>query len=113
MPLDEEARSAWEEIQRLAASQNPSEWNMAIIRADGLFDEALQRLGYEGESMADRLKIIDPAKLPSLERIWSAHRLRNTIVHGALQEHTKETISYALRSYEQGLIELGVLGPQK
>jgi len=109
VPLDKEVRSVWVEIQHLVNSINPSDWNMAIIRADGLFDDVLKRLGNEGESMADRLKIIDPNKLPSFERIWSAHRLRNTIVHGPLQEHARETISHAIRSYELGLIELGAL----
>lgn len=109
IPLDQEVQNVWEEVQRLKDSGSPSDWNMAIIRADGLFDDVLKRLGHEGESMADRLKIIDPNKLPSLERIWSAHRLRNTIVHGPLQEHARETIIHALRSYELGLIELGAL----
>ena len=59
--------------------------------------------------MAERLKIVDPGKLPSLERVWSAHRLRNLIVHGPLEAHPKETIAYALQSYELALRELGVL----
>lgn len=109
IPIEDETRTVWEEIRRLANSANPSDWNMAIIRADGLLDVVLQRLGYEGETVAERLKIIDTTKLPSVERVWSAHRLRNTIVHGPLQEHTRETVIHALRSYEIALKELGVL----
>lgn len=109
IPIEDETRTVWEEIRRLANSANPSDWNMAIIRADGLLDTVLQRLGYEGETVAERLKIIDTTKLPSVERVWSAHRLRNTIVHGPLQEHTRETVIHALRSYEIALKELGVL----
>lgn len=107
--VEDETNTAWQEIRRLANSPNPSDWNMAIIRADGLLDDVLQHLGYEGETMADRLKIVDPGKLPSLDRVWSAHRLRNTIVHGPMQEHTRETVVHALRSYELALKELGVL----
>lgn len=99
----------WEEIRGLANSQNPSDWNMAIIRADGLLNDTLLKLGYEGETMADRLKIIDRAKLPSLDNIWSAHRLRNNIVHGPPQDYPRETVIQALRSYEQGLRELGMM----
>lgn len=99
----------WEEIRDLANSKNPSDWNMAIIRADGLLNDTLLKLGYEGETMADRLKIIDRAHLPSLDNIWSAHRLRNNIVHGPPQDYPRETAIQALRSYEQGLKELGML----
>ncbi len=112
VPLTEASKEVWEEIRRLANSSNPSDWNMAVIRADGLLDEALKNLGYEGETVADRLRIADPTRIPSLDRVWTAHRLRNTVVHGPLQEHPRETIIQALRSYEQALKELGVLGEE-
>ena len=105
----EVVNSNWKEIRDLANSESPSDWNMAIIRADGLLNDMLHNLGYEGETMADRLKIVDPTRLLSLDRVWSAHRLRNNIVHGPPQNYTKETIIQALRSYEQGLKELGMM----
>lgn len=109
VPLEDEVSATWKEIANLANSPNPSEWNMAIIRADGLLDTILKDRGYEGDTMADRLKIVDPSKLPSMDRVWSAHRLRNMIVHGPAIEHTKETISHAIKSFELALRELGVL----
>lgn len=113
VPVEQEVAENWEDIRRLANSQNPSDWNMAIIRADGLLDDALLKLGYQGETMADKLKIVDPTKLPSLERVWSAHRLRNTIVHGPSEEHTRETMIHALRSFEQAFKELGIMKEEK
>ena len=104
----EEVRENWQHIRELANSANPSDWNMAILRADALLDDILKHLGYEGETMAERLKIIDTTKLPSLDKIWSAHHLRNMIAHDPLEQHTKETIIHALRSYEQALKELGM-----
>jgi hypothetical protein len=105
----EVVNSNWKEIRNLANSENPSDWNMAMIRADGLLNETLHNLGYEGDTMADRLKIVDPTRLISLDRIWSAHRLRNNIVHGPPQNYPRETIIQALQSYEQGLRELGMM----
>lgn len=105
----EEVKTRWEHVRGLANSDNPSDWNMAVLRADALLDEILQRLGYEGESMVDRLKVIDPNQMPSSERVWSAHRLRNVIVHGPTEDHTRETIVSALRAYEQALKELGMM----
>lgn len=105
----EEVRESWEHIRELANSSNSSDWNMAVLRADALLDDALRHLGYEGTTMAERLKIVDPTKLQSLDRIWSAHRLRNMIAHDPLEQHTRETIIHALKSYEQALKELGMM----
>lgn len=105
----EEVRKSWEYIRELANSSSPSDWNMAVLRSDALIDDVLRELGYEGTTLAERLKVVDPTKLQSLERIWSAHRLRNMIAHDPLVQHTRETIVHALRSYEQALKELGMM----
>lgn len=105
----EEVRASWNQIRELANSHNPSDWNMAVLRADALLDDVLRRLGYEGPTIADRLKIVDPTKFLSLDRVWAAHRLRNVIAHDPLEQHTRETIVHALRSFEQGFKELGML----
>lgn len=105
----EEVRESWEEIRRLANSQNPSDWNMAVLRADALLDDTLRHLGYEGTTLAERLKIVDPAKLRSLDSVWSAHRLRNLIAHDPIEQHSRETIIHTLRSYEQALKELEMM----
>lgn len=105
----EEVRLSWEHIRELANSANPSDWNMAVLRADALLDDILRHLGHEGTTLAERLKIVDPAKLKSIDYIWSAHRLRNMIAHDPLEQHTRETIIHALRSYEQAFRELEMM----
>lgn len=104
----EEVRGQWTHIRELANSSTPSDWNMAVLRADALLDDILQHLGYEGLTIAERLKIVDPTKFSSLDNVWSAHRLRNMIAHDPLEQHTRETIIHALRSYEQALKDLGM-----
>jgi len=107
-PQEEFLRN-WQEIQSLAASVNGSDWNMAILRADAQLDDTLGHLGYEGDTIAERLKIVDPTKLTSMDRVWSAHRLRNTIAHDPLQVYTREMIAHALDSYRLAFEELGFL----
>lgn len=113
VPLDEEVEKNWDDVRTLMQSQNPSDWSMAIIRADGLLDEVLQKKGYEGTTMADRLKIISRTEMPSLERVWSAHRMRNAIVHEAPQDFPREDIRHAIESFELALRELGAMGTKK
>lgn len=105
----EEFLHNWQEIQSLGASLNGSDWNMAILRADAQLDDILGHLGYEGDTIAERLKVADPTKLKSIDRIWSAHRLRNTIAHDPLQVYTAEMIKHALDSYRIAFEELGFL----
>lgn len=104
-----EVPEVWVQIAKLAESDVPSDWNMAVIRADALFDEMLKSMGYQGDTVADRLRIVDTTQLKSVDRIWSAHRLRNMIAHDPKLQHTKETIAQALYAYEHGLEELGFL----
>lgn len=106
---EQDIQGDWQDIQALMASSNPSDWNMAILRADAELDDFLRRLGYEGETIADRIKIVDPTKLKSVDRIWSAHRLRNTIAHDPLQQYTREMLVHAIQSYEIVFKELGAL----
>ena len=106
---EQEFQGDWQEIQTLMASDNPSDWNMAILRADAELDDLLRRMGYEGETIADRINIVDPTTLTSIDRLWSAHRLRNTIAHDTLQQYTREMIVHAMQSYEITFRELGVL----
>ncbi|MDP3772025.1 MAG: hypothetical protein Q8Q94_01460 [bacterium] len=106
-PPQEQVHAAWEQIETLAASANPSEWNMAVIRADALLDDLLLHRGYGGPTFADRLRIVDPTILRSRDRVWSAHRLRNMIAHEPTQTHTHEMIMHALAAYEGAFQELG------
>lgn len=54
----------------------------ALIEMDKILDHALIKTGMKGETMGERLKnannIFDRN---SYEKIWSAHKLRNSIVH--------------------------------
>ena len=115
MSPEQEFQKNWEEIHGLMASGNASDWNMAILRADAQLEAVLTSLGYEGDTIADRLKIVDPTKLKSMDRVWSAHRLRNTIAHDPLQQYTREMMTHALASYQLAFKDLGFLqevGPE-
>lgn len=105
----EEIRNNWEDIRILANSPNASDWNMAVLRADAQLDDVLEHLGHEGPTLAERLKQADPTILKSIDRIWSAHRLRNAIAHDPTVQHPREAIIHALHSYEQAFKELGLM----
>lgn len=108
-----EITNEWEEVQKLMGSENTSDWNMAVLRADTLLDDVLQYLGNEGTTVNERLNTVDRTIVPSLDRLYSAHRLRNAIAHDPAVSHTRETVDYALRAYETAFREMGMMGERQ
>lgn len=60
---------------------NEAEYKLAIIDSDAMLDEGLKRLGFAGENMDERLRILTSLILSNLEDVKRAHTIRNSIVH--------------------------------
>ncbi len=71
----------WLQVQERLQKGDEANIRLAIIEADKLLDTVLKRMGYAGETMADRLKSITPAQLRTINELWTAHKVRNNIVH--------------------------------
>lgn len=71
----------WEKILQHANSDNPSDWRLAIIEADILLDEVVARMGYQGETLGERLKTVVRGDMETLDNAWEAHKVRNQIAH--------------------------------
>ena len=78
----------------------------AIIEADKLIDTILKSSGFSGDTMADRMKRINPSQLAALDDLWEAHKIRNYIVHTPGYKVTPELAKNVLRNYEKVLKEL-------
>ena len=81
VPDREIVAGPWEEVRRKIESPIQSDWNIAVIRADAILGAVLKDMGLAGETLGERLKQLDPAKLNSLNDVWEAHKIRNRIVH--------------------------------
>ncbi len=77
LPVNE----TWENIRSKLLSDSPSDWRLAIIEADIYLDRLLDRKGYPGDTLGDKLKQLPPGALPSLQIAWEAHKVRNRIAH--------------------------------
>jgi len=97
----------WAEIEKKIESENSADWKMAIIEADSIIDDILQRIGYKGENLGERLKNIEPSDFENLQNVWEAHKVRNRIVHEAERfEIAKEEAKAILEKYKKALKEL-------
>ncbi len=86
-----------------------SEYKLAVIEADSLFDDVLKRMGYGGESVGERLDKVAPTIIPSIEEVRQAHKVRNNIVHDPDYRLELQEARNTLSIYEKALIDLGAL----
>ncbi len=102
-------REKWKNVQKKFHGGSPEAMRITIIEADALADEALKQMGLKGDTMADRLSRLDADDVPSLQRIWRAHRLRNDIVHRAGFSFPPEDAQAALADIEAFMQDIGAL----
>lgn len=71
----------WELIEEHVSSESASDWRVAILEADNMLEDMLVRMGYDGESIADRLRAVEPSDFTHIQSAWEAHKVRNKIAH--------------------------------
>ncbi len=71
----------WESIMRHIESANQNDWRQAILEADIILDDLLNKMEYHGESIGEKLKRVEKADFNSLDEAWEAHKVRNQIAH--------------------------------
>jgi len=95
------------EINKKLTSESPSDWKIAIIEADKSLDRVLEKKGYAGKTLGERLKEMVPADLPDIyEEIWEAHKIRNRIVHEPEFEISQGESRKVVGIYERAIRKL-------
>ncbi len=99
----------WNKIIKRLETDREAEYKLAVIEADGLLDAVLKKMGYKGDSSAQRLEQIDLSVLPNLEEVWKAHKTRDNIVHDPDYRLTLDQAKRVLEVYEKTLRNLELL----
>jgi len=98
------------QISKHLTSDNPSDWKLAIIEADVILDELIERMEPEGDNLGDRLKRISKGRLGSIDSAWKAHNVRNRIAHeGSAFTISRTEARRVVGMYEEVFGELGFL----
>lgn len=102
MPIAElEKQERWKHIQDLIKSYNSSDWRQAIIEADIILEEMLEKMGYDGVTIGDKLKVIERSDFVTLDKAWAAHKVRNQIAHdGSNFKLTRDVAEKTIRDFE-------------
>jgi hypothetical protein len=98
-------KNEWNDV--ISLSHDAKTRPLSIVHADKLLDEGLKCCGFGGENMGQRL-ISAKYRLKAKDAVWSAHRLRNKIVHEPLIEPSEREVNTALRGYYKAFKDLGV-----
>lgn len=100
----------WERVEQYMTSLNPSDWKIAILESDNILDDIVERIGYKGATLGERLKNIESSDFPYLEEAWQAHKLRNALAHkGTNYELTRSEAEQAINIYNRIFKSLGYL----
>lgn len=71
----------WQRILDHSESQNENDWRQAILEADIMLDDLLDKLSLPGDTMADKLKAVEKSDFLTLDNAWEGHKVRNQIAH--------------------------------
>lgn len=92
----------WAKVLEHVNSQNPADWKLAILEADIILDQMLDKMGYHGATMGDKLKSIEPSDFTNLQEAWEAHKVRNSIAHqGSDYEVSKPEAERVIRLFKK------------
>lgn len=101
-------RRRWIEIERKLSRSNADSCHLAVIEADKLLDTALKESGAKGDTMGERLKNTKHI-WSSNDSVWSAHKLRNRLVHEPDAIASYETARKALAGFKRALKDIGAI----
>ncbi len=99
----------WEQLILRLNYQDDAQWKLAVIEADNFFDHILNLLGYQGESMGERLQKVTPEKLKNINEVWQVHKIRNALVHDTTFKLSYNQAESVIRTYERALKEFKIL----
>ena len=108
-PLDiEKYRSKWLSIEQQLKRDDPHSYQMAVLNADKLLDQALRERAVKGETMGERMKTLRDT-WSNANAVWTAHKLRNQIAHEPDVQVSYEDARRSLAGFKQGLKDIGAI----
>ncbi len=100
----------WAKIMKRMESNDPLLWRDSIFEADRMLDEILRRIGYEGETMEERLgRIRTTIQFPGLEDALRARKIRNFLAEDPSYSLSREVAQQTLEIYKKIFIEIGII----
>lgn len=101
-------QTKWLEIENSVTRDNTASWQLAIMNADKLLDQALRERRFRGQTMGERMKSAQKT-WKNASHVWGAHKIRNQLAHEVNANVTYDTTLRSLSAFKQGLKDLGAI----
>lgn len=101
-------QTKWLEIENALSRDNPASWQVAILSADKLLDQALRDRRVKGKTMGERMKTANKM-WRNADHVWSAHKIRNKLAHEPDATITYDIALRTLSAFKQGLKDMGAI----
>ncbi len=99
----------WKDVVEHAKSGKEAERKMAVIEADDMIDSALSKIGYGGETLLDKLAVLNKEIIPNIEEVKDAHRKRRDIAYDPNKSISREEAEQIISVYEEVFKDLRIL----
>lgn len=101
-------RIKWLAIEQQLKKNEPSSYQLAVLNADKLLDQAMRERKIKGETMGERMKAANTS-WSNANAVWTAHKLRNQIAHETDPQVSYDTARRALTGFKQALKDMGAI----
>lgn len=100
---------AWKQIVKKMRSDDSTDWKLAVMEADRIFDDMIRAAGYRAFTTDDRYKQITPEFVANFDDIQAAHKTRNRCAQEPDFLLSKDEAVNVLRIYKKAFQEFGLL----
>ncbi len=101
-------QTKWLEIENSVRRDNGASWQLAIMNADKLLDQALRDRRFKGQTMGERMKSAQKV-WKNANHVWGAHKIRNQLAHEVNANVTYDITLRSLSAFKQALKDLGAI----
>lgn len=99
----------WERIIKQVKEGDESDKKLAIIEADDIVNDMLEKMGYKDEKLEDKLSKVDKDIIPNVEDLKKAHKKRRDIVYDPGYTLSDEETDEVIAIYEKTFKDLQFL----
>lgn len=101
-------QTRWLEIENSIDKSNNASWQLAIMNADKLLDQALRERRFKGQTMGERMKSAQKI-WKNANHVWGAHKVRNQLAHEVNANISYDITLRSLSAFKQALKDLGAI----
>jgi len=99
---------SWDEVIKQAKDEKEAERKMAIIEADDIVNDVLTQVGYEGESLSEKMEGLSEEIIPNIEEVKDAHKKKRDIVYDPNRSLSREEAVEIVSVYEKVFKDLQI-----